>query len=86
MIPGHRVTVTVFIELYVGSFAHRSPSLPGMKISLPRHDLLGRKSGLSVKGEGEGEESFAQWAFIGFNLHRNIGKAHQSFSGSKVRE
>ena len=43
----------------------------------------GRKSGLSVKGEGEGEEPFAQWAFIGFNLHRNVGKVHQSLSGSK---
>ena len=28
-------------------------------------------------------EPFPQWAFIGFNLHRNIGKAHQSLSGSK---
>ena len=26
---------------------------------------------------------FPQWAFIGFILHRNIGKAHQSLSGSK---
>ena len=25
---------------------------------------------------------FPQWAFIGFNLHRNTGKAHQSLSGS----
>ena len=23
-----------------------------------------------------------QWAFTGFNLHRNTGKAHQSLSGS----
>ena len=23
------------------------------------------------------------WAFIGLNLHRNTGKAHQSLSGSK---
>ena len=29
------------------------------------------------------QEPFPQWAFIGFNLHRNIGKAHQSLSGSK---
>ena len=32
------------------------------------------------------QESFPQWAFIGFNLHRNAGhtgKAHQSLSGSK---
>ena len=28
------------------------------------------------------QEPFPQWAFIGFNLHRNTGKAHQSLSGS----
>ena len=31
----------------------------------------------------KGQEPFPQWAFIGFNLHRNIGKAHQSLSDSK---
>ena len=31
----------------------------------------------------KGQESFPQWAFIRFNLHRNAGKAHQSLSGSK---
>ena len=33
----------------------------------------------------KGQEPFPQWAFIGFNLHRNTGhihKAHQSLSGS----
>ena len=30
-----------------------------------------------------GQEPFPQWAFIGFSLHRNTGKAHQSLSGSK---
>ena len=29
------------------------------------------------------QEPFPQWAFIGFNLHRNTGKAHQSLSGSQ---
>ena len=32
----------------------------------------------------KGRETFPQWAFIGFNLHRNtgcIGKAHQSLTG-----
>ena len=29
------------------------------------------------------QEPFPQWAFIGFNLHRNTGKAHRSLSGSK---
>ena len=31
----------------------------------------------------KGQEPFSQWAFIGFSLHRNTGKAHQSLSGSK---
>ena len=31
----------------------------------------------------KGQEPFSQWAFIGFNLHRNTGKAHQSLSGKK---
>ena len=35
----------------------------------------------------KGQEPAPQWAFIGFNLHRNTGrvyicKAHQSLSGS----
>ena len=29
------------------------------------------------------QEPVPQWAFIGFSLHRNTGKAHQSLSGSK---
>ena len=29
------------------------------------------------------QEPFPHWAFIGFNFHRNTGKAHQSLSGSK---
>ena len=31
----------------------------------------------------KGQEPFPQWAFIGFNLHRNTGEDHQSLSGSK---
>ena len=31
----------------------------------------------------KGQEPVPQWAFIGFNLNRNTGKAHQSLSGSK---
>ena len=31
----------------------------------------------------KGQEPFPQWAFIGFSLYRNTGKAHQSLSGSK---
>ena len=33
--------------------------------------------------EEKGLEPVPQWAFIGFNLHRNTGKCHQSLSGSK---
>ena len=29
------------------------------------------------------QEPFPQWAFTGFNLHRNKSKAHQSLSGNK---
>ena len=31
----------------------------------------------------KGQEPVPPWAFTGFNLHRNIGKTHQSLSGSK---
>ena len=31
----------------------------------------------------KGQGPVLQWAFTGFNLHRNTGKAHQSLSGSK---
>ena len=31
----------------------------------------------------KGQEPFPQWDFIGYNLHRNVGKAHQSLSGNK---
>ena len=30
----------------------------------------------------KGQKPVPQWAFIGFNLHRNTGKGHQSLSGS----
>ena len=30
----------------------------------------------------KGQEPVPQWASIGFNLHRNTGKAHQSLSGN----
>ena len=33
----------------------------------------------------KGQEPVPQWAFIGFNLHRNTGKAHQSLSGNKYQ-
>ena len=53
-----------------------------MRINLPRHDLLGEERWPISKEKGQ--EPVPQWAFIGFNLHRNTGhicKAHQSLSG-----
>ena len=55
------------------------PLPPGMRISLPRHDLLG----VANLSKEKGQEPVPQWAFIGFSLHRNTGKAHQSLSGSE---
>ena len=49
------------------------PVPPWMRISLPKHDLL----------QEEGPRAFSSMGFIGFNLHRNTGKAHQSLPGSK---
>ena len=42
---------------------------------------LGRKGANFSKEKRQ--EPFPQWAFVGFNLHRTTGKAHQSLSGSK---
>ena len=55
-----------------------------MRISLPRHDLL-REETVADLSKEKGQEPFPQWAFIGFNLHRNTDKTHQSLSGSKDR-
>ena len=55
-----------------------------IRISLPRHNLLGEKR-LTSLSEENGLKPLSQWAFIGFSLHRNTGhicKAHQSLSGS----
>ena len=56
---------------------------PQMGISLPRHDLLGEERWPEDLLKEKGQEPFPQWAFTGFNLHRNTGEAHQSLSGSK---
>ena len=55
-----------------------------MRISLPRTCSAsgGKVASLS---EEKGLEPIPQWAFIGFNLHRNTGhihEAHQSLPGS----
>ena len=38
---------------------------------------------MADRSKEKDQKSFPQWAFIGFNLHRNTGKAHQSLTGSK---
>ena len=38
---------------------------------------------MAILSKEKDQVPFPQWAFIGFNLHRNTGKAHQSLSGSK---
>ena len=53
-----------------------------MRISLPRHDLLGEERIADLSKE-KGQGPVPQWAFIGFSLPRNTGKAHQLLSGSK---
>ena len=68
----------------VGAPPTGSPWMPQMKISLPKHDLLGEERWL-ISQRRKGQEPFPQWAFIGFNLHRNTGKVHQSLSGSKAQ-
>ena len=65
-----------------GSLPTWPPWPPQMRISLARHDLLGEERIADLSKE-KGQEPFPQWAFIGFNLHRNTGKVHQSLSGSK---
>ena len=55
-----------------------------IKVSLPRHDLLGEERWPISLLSKEDQELVPQWAFIGFNLHRNtkhILRA-QSLSGS----
>ena len=64
-----------------GGSAHRArPSTMGENKSTETSAWGGKMADLSKE---KGQEPFPQWAFIGFNLHRNAGKAHQSLSGSK---
>ena len=58
------------------------PQLPQMRISLPRHDLLGEER-WPISQRRRAKSLFLNRLFIGFILHRNTGKAHQSLSGSK---
>ena len=65
-----------------GSFAHKAPrSTENENKSTKTGSAWGGK--VAHLSKEKGQELFPQWAFIGFNLHRNTGKAHQSLSGSK---
>ena len=44
-----------------------------MRISLPRHDLLGEER-LTSLSEEKGLELLSQWAFIEFSLHRDANQ------------
>ena len=57
-----------------------SPCLPWMRISLPRHDLLGEER-LLISQRRRARSLFLM-GFYWVNLHRNTDKAHQSLSGS----
>ena len=46
------------------------PQPPRMRISLPRHDLLGEER-LTSLSEEKGVKPLSQWAFIGFSLNRD---------------
>ena len=67
-----------------GGSAHRAPcpQPPQMRISLPRQDLLGEERWL-ISQRRRAKSLFLNGLLLGFILHRNIGKAHQSLSGSK---
>ena len=75
-------TINLKSNLCQGALLAEAPCPPQMRISLPRLDLLGEKR-WPISQKEKDQEPFPQWAFIGFNLHRNTGKAHQSLSGSK---
>ena len=64
------------------SFAQQSPRVGVMdenKSTKTRFAWEGKVANLS---KVKGLEPVPQWAFIGFNLHRNTGEVHQSLSGS----
>ena len=80
---GQAFKVEIPISFRVGAVpteAHPHP--PWMRISLPRHDLLGEEI-WPISQRRRALSQFLNGLSIGFNLHRNTGKAHQSLSGSK---
>ena len=71
----------------VGGSAHGHPTFPPPPATTDENKstkTLSAWGGNVVDlSEEKGQEPFPQWAFIGFSLHRNTGKAHQSLSGSE---
>ena len=85
MIPDILYFVSKLIKMILwgaGGSAHRAlPSATDEnKSNKTRSAWAGKVADLSKE---KGQELFPQWAFIGFSLHRNTGKAHPSLSGSK---
>ena len=70
-----------------GGSTHRAPPLPPPPATKDETKSTKTESAWEGKvtdlSKEKGQEPFPPWAFIGFNLHKNIGKAHQSLSGSK---
>ena len=60
--------------IFGGALPAELPHPPWMRLSLPRHDLLGEER-LTSLSEEKGLEPLSQWAFIEFSLHRNTGRA-----------
>ena len=58
---------------------------PWMRISLPRHDLLGEKR-LASLSEEKGLELLSQWAFIEFSLHRDACQRKEVWFTGNISE
>ena len=69
------------IQCWGGSTHRASPATKDENKSTKTWSAWGGK--VADLSKEKGQEPFPEWAFIGFNLHRNTGKAHQSLSGSK---
>ena len=70
------------ISILVGKLCMPSPpSAANENKSTKTWSAWGRK--VTNLSKEKDQEPFPQWAFIGFILHRNTDKAHQSLSGSK---
>ena len=64
-----------------GSFTAEPPSTTDENKSTKTYSAWGGE--VADLSKEKGREPFPPWTFIRFILHRNTGKVHQSFSGSK---